>query len=582
MKLDNQDFFRESALNHYYYFLDDLDNMITLTYQICSDAKTPDNLAASLLFNRLSRSPYYYKDAIKAISSYQTTGHHALVGVLYPNQDLLITSSYTYTVSSYIKDKLNIYDPEMVGEISSFLQGDFNGRTEMHSLSTHSGSSEALLVTVSTYIGPQKTPVVFLYRLDEISIQTALLSSDRYESLQFAIFDGNTHDPLLLPYPSSIDFTSLVIDWDSVRSGSSDPVSVKQNSQEYSLYLTYNKTYDFNYVVIGSYNDIYKTSIQYFKAMQLIAFISIGILFVMLLFLVYINYKPINTLTQKLPKHSKLTGTTSNIFDLSSAIDDIMDELNETNMLLKDYLLENILIGNPVNKLLIDRLDIANYDKYQVHALSTICLNTQERITLTDELQEQFGMLSFIIDITQIDITVIVCLMPQNDQPNHTEYLEAWINQHYPGTFLYNGCIVDSIDDLQHSFLSCNIPKLNEKQKKEDSNTKSLQLANEILQYLQENYCDPNLSQSLVADQFNISIYTLSRLFKNQFGIGFAEFISSKRIESAKQLLLTTNAPIGEIAKSVGIPNLNYFSRLFKATQGISPTQFRNNTTTDL
>ena len=53
------------------------------------------------------------------------------------------------------------------------------------------------------------------------------------------------------------------------------------------------------------------------------------------------------------------------------------------------------------------------------------------------------------------------------------------------------------------------------------------------------------------------------------------EYISSVRIEHAKNLLATTSAPIGSIALNVGIDDANYFTRIFKKFVGMSPTEYR-------
>ena len=70
----------------------------------------------------------------------------------------------------------------------------------------------------------------------------------------------------------------------------------------------------------------------------------------------------------------------------------------------------------------------------------------------------------------------------------------------------------------------------------------------DILNYLGKHYADPDLSQLQVAEAFEMSTSTLSRLFKNQIGVGFSEYINEKRIERAKDLLLTTSASTREIA----------------------------------
>lgn len=101
-------------------------------------------------------------------------------------------------------------------------------------------------------------------------------------------------------------------------------------------------------------------------------------------------------------------------------------------------------------------------------------------------------------------------------------------------------------------------------------------LQKEIIEYINTNFTDPNICRTQVADKFGISICTLSRIFKESIGIGFSEYVAIKRIELSKQLLLTTDKNIFEISSEIGFNDPNYFSRLFKANYGKSPTKFRN------
>lgn len=101
-------------------------------------------------------------------------------------------------------------------------------------------------------------------------------------------------------------------------------------------------------------------------------------------------------------------------------------------------------------------------------------------------------------------------------------------------------------------------------------------LLEEILEYLETNYRNPNLTQIQVADLFHISNYTLSRLFKNQVGVGFSEYLAAKRLEYAKELLLTSSHSVKEIAAMAGFTSENYFSRTFKLYEGVSPSAFRS------
>lgn len=58
--------------------------------------------------------------------------------------------------------------------------------------------------------------------------------------------------------------------------------------------------------------------------------------------------------------------------------------------------------------------------------------------------------------------------------------------------------------------------------------------------------------------------------------MGFSKYINSKKIEAAKSLLITTELSVKEIANMVGVPDDNYFSRIFRKYVGVSPIEFCN------
>lgn len=100
-------------------------------------------------------------------------------------------------------------------------------------------------------------------------------------------------------------------------------------------------------------------------------------------------------------------------------------------------------------------------------------------------------------------------------------------------------------------------------------------LQKDILDYINENFTDPDICRTQVADKFGISIYSLSRLFKDIVGIGFKEYISAKRMELSRQLLLTSDKSIVKITADIGFDDPDYFSKLFKANYGVTPSKFR-------
>lgn len=102
----------------------------------------------------------------------------------------------------------------------------------------------------------------------------------------------------------------------------------------------------------------------------------------------------------------------------------------------------------------------------------------------------------------------------------------------------------------------------------------NIQLRLQILQYLEENYMDSNLSLALLADSFHLSGPYLSRYFKDQTGMNFADYLCRLRIQKAKELL-KEEISIQEIAERVGYNSSNSFIRTFKRYESITPGTYR-------
>ncbi|MCS7463799.1 bifunctional transcriptional activator/DNA repair enzyme AdaA [Paenibacillus doosanensis] len=92
-------------------------------------------------------------------------------------------------------------------------------------------------------------------------------------------------------------------------------------------------------------------------------------------------------------------------------------------------------------------------------------------------------------------------------------------------------------------------------------------------------YIDRSFTEALSLDHLagisHGSPYHLHRTFKKVKGVTPVEYIHQKRVELAKQLLLATDKPIGEIGMDVGISNTPYFITLFKKKTGRTPASYR-------
>lgn len=96
----------------------------------------------------------------------------------------------------------------------------------------------------------------------------------------------------------------------------------------------------------------------------------------------------------------------------------------------------------------------------------------------------------------------------------------------------------------------------------------------EAVKFIKKNYMN-QISQEEAAKAGNISTTYLSRLFKEEMKIGFNEYLTQIRIEESKKLLSETNYSIKEIASLAGYVDEKYYSKLFKKTTGIKPTEYR-------
>ncbi|TFE28941.1 AraC family transcriptional regulator [Cohnella luojiensis] len=97
----------------------------------------------------------------------------------------------------------------------------------------------------------------------------------------------------------------------------------------------------------------------------------------------------------------------------------------------------------------------------------------------------------------------------------------------------------------------------------------------DIRSYIEENYGNPELSLDYLSDKFMMQTKNISKLFKEEFGENFVDFLIGLRIENAKKLFLETDKSLQEISAEIGYYNYNSFNRAFRNVAGISPSDYR-------
>lgn len=102
-------------------------------------------------------------------------------------------------------------------------------------------------------------------------------------------------------------------------------------------------------------------------------------------------------------------------------------------------------------------------------------------------------------------------------------------------------------------------------------------LTQKIITYADTELC-ADLSLKALSERLSVNASYLSTLFKKEVGLSLTEFVNRRRIAYAQGLLIHTMLPIKTVAQKCGVPDVYYFSRLFKRITGTTPKAYRIST----
>lgn len=101
-----------------------------------------------------------------------------------------------------------------------------------------------------------------------------------------------------------------------------------------------------------------------------------------------------------------------------------------------------------------------------------------------------------------------------------------------------------------------------------------LDVCQRIFNYIDE-YFTQEITLSSLSDALGYNKYYISHIFNDRMNVSFTEYLSTRRLEYARSLLLYTNEDVTDIAFSCGFNSLRTFYRAFKARHSITPSQYR-------
>lgn len=131
---------------------------------------------------------------------------------------------------------------------------------------------------------------------------------------------------------------------------------------------------------------------------------------------------------------------------------------------------------------------------------------------------------------------------------------------------------LDTLKDL-HGWMSGLFRRLIELVQ-ENRNLKFKGIISTALRYIEENF-EKEMNLASVAAAVFVTPNYLSRIFKEEMGVNFVEWLNRYRIEKAKTLLMQPGAKTYSVAEKVGYRDYKYFSQMFKRFVGCSPKEFK-------
>ncbi len=221
----------------------------------------------------------------------------------------------------------------------------------------------------------------------------------------------------------------------------------------------------------------------------------------------------------------------------------------------------------------LERKGIKEYP-YELEKQLFSAMNAQNMAgveSVLDEFVDQFRGLSYdnmVININQLALTTVRNLKRVDDSAGDNQAL--WED------LLSSSNRVDSYIDLNQIKITFkNIYQEIINSKKESSKQRMEGLTSNIIDYINENYSDPNLSIDAISESVNYSVSYVRQIFKNELNMTVHEYISELRLKKICELLVNTDLTVSEIGQKTGVISTGFFYTTFKNKTGYTPAQYR-------
>ena len=555
------------------YYMVQLDQMIIDLKEhaasICADSKK----SASIFWEKDAHNNYWYYQAMDELKGKYSNYAASDFGIYYYEEDKIVTAGGIMSPAEYFR-KIEIKNLEEEEYLKDFFEKEnyeefllYIGGTE-----DQGAGKNKILIGFYTTLGRQRDKVMLFYEYTERDITEFFESAYIEKGFECSLWNKNNGFSFFFGNYSRENYEDTVKRMLAAQGTleGSDALWVKESSVH-------------PIVLIGYMNENAPRNVALAFLDNMLTAVSVVLMVVLVgyLLILYIAYKPVFHLTTKL-KHAE----GSEFEAIAKALDDRGAKIEEQEILLMDMLINNLLYKAPISKGKLKQLGIEPASCYTVFLLDGYVLSDAESKKLIAETAEKYCSRMFVTDLDGENRSVFVLFFDTVQENTIKEWLQQKCSEFGVSKLsLVGGNLVYDIKEIWRCLNYC------EEELKKSAHVveteadvqrnnaaremKKAKLREEILSYVGEHYRDIDLTQVQVAGHFNISTYTLSRIFRNDVGIGFVAYVNAKRVEYAKELLLTTKESVHDIAVKSGFDNDNNFFKVFKANTGMSPTTFR-------
>lgn len=542
-------------------FVRRLDSYRSMAMRVAVDSRDSDSTLYILQQERADENAYYYMEMRDALASFNVS-YGCKVHVYFSEIDALVSSSGKYTAETFHNWLCSTYAVQDKEAFLAFLQSEqIDGGIDVFSTAQDNGMT---LVSVAARVGLSKKPAKILFLVQNGELNTISLLSQLGKAAQLAVYDADGQMIYVSGTPQP--------QWAAVPDAlAAEQTSFSFGEVSYELFQRVDEL-DFRYVLVIPYQQLTYSLGQFYRVLQTVILLSGGVLLLAVLSTVSINYAPVfRTVTKYGVEHER-----DEFESIAKSFDLITAENSDKEMLIMDLLYRNMLYGVPIPPEQAVRLQRTGARAFCVMTMAPLRMTSAECGRLTGVLFEQLQIQTYMTDLLPEERTVVICFMNHASAVDRlAEVTAEWLRATFPETEIgvYVGPAVESINEIYQSFRACD-----EQEKAQPTETIVQEidtLAQDILDYIKANYADLNLSRTMVADHFRISVYSLSRVFKNQLNIGFSEYLINCRLEHVVELLLTTEQTLAEITEECGFGSASYLAKLFRSVYSATPMQYR-------